>query len=265
MSGAPAAEIRRWSWRPWVLVSLLVLSLEVSLVYVLSWRPTGNEPPAVRRIPLQVLADAGEAARLWRREWIPDAARLAVPGPGGFTGDLWRHPPKVSLAWPEPEEPPHWLEAPLGGGSNLVRFSLDSPLRLRRVVRHPPPTPTVFAAAPAALPPASRLEVQGELAGRTVLEAPRPPVWTLDDVLETTVVQVLVDERGLVLSAVALPPGSGLAEADARAVELARQVRFAPLPEGQRRLQWGRLVFHWGTQPASASTNAPPAAVSTAP
>lgn len=259
MNPIPAAEVRRRHWRPWLLVSLLVLSLQVSLLFVLSWRPAQIPPSPPRPIPLRVLAEGG-AMRLWRREWIPDAARLAVPGPGGFTGDLWRELPQVSLAWPEAEEPPHWLEAPLRGGSNLIRFTLDSPLRLRRVVRHPPPAPTVFKPARTALPPASRIEVQGELAERTVIEAPRPPVWTLDDVLDATVVQVLVDERGLVLSAVALPPGCGLAEADARAVELARRVRFAPLPEGQRRLQWGRLLFHWGTQPATAPTNAPPAA-----
>ncbi len=68
-------------------------------------------------------------------------------------------------------------------------------------------------------------------------------------------VQVLVDTAGNVVSTVLLPPDSGFAaadqydQADQRALELARALRFTPSP----RLTVGRLIFNWHTVPVTTT------------
>jgi len=71
---------------------------------------------------------------------------------------------------------------------------------------------------------------------------------------------VLVDARGNTVSR-ALLSGSGLVEADRRALELARTARFAPAESGapgrlnqHEQLTLGALIFEWQTLPP---TNAP--------
>jgi len=95
------------------------------------------------------------------------------------------------------------------------------------------------------------------------------------------VVQVLVDAAGNVISAALLPPENLLQpsavresvepsavrdpDADARAVELARNARFAPLSPNAGsvasnllgRLAVGQLIFNWQAVPVT-NTNASP-------
>ena len=80
------------------------------------------------------------------------------------------------------------------------------------------------------------------------------PVWTNAHLLAATVVQVLVNSQGRVLSATLEPPGSGLSAADQVGLRLVRQARFLS-PPGQPMsspLHWGRVEFVWHTV-ASAS------------
>jgi len=74
------------------------------------------------------------------------------------------------------------------------------------------------------------------------------------DLLTNTVVQVLVDADGNVVSPALLPPGSGDSRADQRALEVARTARFQPLRGSSPALTVGVLVFEWRTV---ALTNAP--------
>jgi hypothetical protein len=82
------------------------------------------------------------------------------------------------------------------------------------------------------------------------------PSWPYADVIAPSRVQVLVNGAGEVVSAVLLPsdiPGEVQdADADQRALELARAARFATAPG----LTVGRLIFDWCTV-APAATNAP--------
>jgi TonB family protein len=87
------------------------------------------------------------------------------------------------------------------------------------------------------------------LAGWQVTLRERLPVWTNSQLLAATVVQVLVDEQGGVMSATVKPPGSGLAAADQEALRLARALRFErvqPL-EGATKPVWGDVEFVWLT------------------
>jgi len=95
--------------------------------------------------------------------------------------------------------------------------------------------------------------------------------WPYADIISPSVVQVLVDAAGNVVSAVLLPSENSLeatasrdADADQCAVELARTARFAPLWPGAGsvesspsiRLAVGRFIFNWQSVPPPA-TNPP--------
>lgn len=82
------------------------------------------------------------------------------------------------------------------------------------------------------------------------------PAWTNTQLLASTVVQVLVNPQGQVLSATLEPPGSGLPAADQEALRLVRQARFVTPPDQpvSTPLHWGRVEFVWHTvAPASES------------
>ncbi|HEY1662723.1 MAG TPA: hypothetical protein VGI03_09920 [Verrucomicrobiae bacterium] len=99
---------------------------------------------------------------------------------------------------------------------------------------------------------ASTLRVDGDLARRPWIAAPRLPLWIDNDVLQPAVVQVLVNPEGDVASEVLLPPGSGLDAADQKALEIARGLHFVRAAHPT----FGNLTFNWQTAPAP-ETNAP--------
>ena len=103
----------------------------------------------------------------------------------------------------------------------------------------------------------STLRIEGDLARRPLLTPMKLPSWPYADVIAPSKVQVLVNAAGEVVSAVLLPSdNSGEvhdADADQRALELARAARFAPASD----LTIGKLIFNWCTVPPPA-TNAPP-------
>ena len=104
----------------------------------------------------------------------------------------------------------------------------------------------------------SALVVEGDIAQRPLLNPVKLPSLPYHDVIAPSQVQVWVDPAGNVISTVLLPADNALeaaghyAEADRRALDLARAARFAPGP----RLTLGRLVFNWHTVPMTG-TNEP--------
>lgn len=259
-------EPGRWNLRRWGLVVLLILTIEVSLVAMLSWRPGETLPAVPRQAALRFVTDPALERRLRDLDWMPDPARFAAPGRRGFTASLWRPAPLPELPWLPRSDPPRWLEQPLEGDAGLTTFTIESPRRLPRVGNYPAPVLQLRPIEGPPLPSHSWLKVEGDLAGRTVVAVGTLPVWPLEDVLPPSIVQVVVGPEGSVLSATLQPPGCGLAAADNQALELARSIRFEALPVNQSGLAWGRLVFRWATVPPPAtddtatntSTNTPP-------
>ena len=95
------------------------------------------------------------------------------------------------------------------------------------------------------------MQISGELAQRPLLSQVELPSIPVNDVIPPSKVQALVDTAGNVASAVLLE-SSKLDTADQRALQIARNLRFAPAP----RLMFGEITFTWHTVPV-ASTNAP--------
>ena len=80
--------------------------------------------------------------------------------------------------------------------------------------------------------------------------------WESSELVSNSVVQVLVDAPGRIISAVLLTPGGGATQrkADAQALELARVAQFEPVAAAA--LSVGTIIFEWQTLPVPA-TNAP--------
>jgi hypothetical protein len=142
-------------------------------------------------------------------------------------------------------------------GAALVRHVETNPPMLHTFEPIAPPLTAVllpveneFSREPA------RLRVIGNLAGRPVRNAPASlPLQPVPEgvVLTNTVVQVLVEPRGQVVSAVLIPPGSGVKATDQNALQFARNLRFQAVDPAATATV-GRLIFEWQPLPA---TNAP--------
>ncbi len=104
-------------------------------------------------------------------------------------------------------------------------------------------------------------EPQGKLLGNSALRVREQlrhfclehnyalPEWTNSQILNPTVVQVLLDSDAAVLAASTLPPGSGFNVADQNALRMPRSLRFrVASTETHPSLSWGLLEFVWHTK-----------------
>jgi len=259
---AVPVEPRRWPRRRWGSSILLVLVLQALLIFLLEdrSRPGPRRPDFAPQIQLSANAPADLFA-------LYNPTLFALPQREAFSGDGWlKRIPALEFSPADWSEPPRWLPLSadqLGAGfEDFLRASSSPPFPTLVAVEPDLYTPVLFPTQPVST--ASTLRIEGDLAGRRLLSGPALPVWTNTDVLTNTVVQLLVDEQGNTFSAVLLLR-SGLAEADAYALDTARTARFnavAPAGPGQAEapvpaLTPGRMIFRWQTRFAK-STNSPP-------
>lgn len=199
---------------------------------------------------------------------LTDPTLLALGGARSF-GAIWLEPaplPPLNADW---RQAPRWLVLEAGLlGSGFVEYARSNAAPVHGLVFRPPPrdlgtSPTV---TPAPVRTASALRVTGRLSDRPLRTAPDLPSWPAPDVLPPSEVRVVVDARGVVISAI-LQSGSGLAAADQYALQTARQLRFKPLPPGESNgsLTLGQLTFDWRAEelPATDSGTTSPTPSST--
>lgn len=182
-----------------------------------------------------------------------DPTVFTLPSEHGFSGQAW-------LRLPEQHEPPGETEAPallpldaalLGTNIPLLTPAKTSlPFSLADT-RGPELEPWPVFLAPELFRTQSVFEIQGGLAGR-LLNAPAIlPAWPSAQLLTNSVVQIAVNPTGQVIAA-RLLARSRSAEADSNALDLARRLRFQPVPSPAP--VWGKAVFEWQTvEPANAS------------
>jgi TonB family protein len=108
----------------------------------------------------------------------------------------------------------------------------------------------------------SVVQIEGDLAGRSLLSLPPLPIQQHNDILTNSIVQAGVNPSGYPESA-RLLSGSGSKKADQAALAMAKAARFAPLPGllapgavDRADLTWGKLIFQWFTV-EWAQTNKP--------
>ena len=246
-----------WTRRRWLTLVAAVFAAQVIVIYLLGEKhfPT---PVAVTNAPQLTLADGPSDLIA-----LGDPTLFALPHAGDFAPAFWGQPPTTppaSFPRVEPVLPP--LLAAENLGTMFIRFMQTNVFASPQNDFKPPPK---FSEPVVPLLPMfagnSSLRVEGDLAGRELLKPALLTNWPYSDVITPSQVQVLVDADGGVLSAILLPPDNPADaaghydDADQRALEIARGLRFAPAAG----LAGGRLIFNWRTVPPSA-TNPPSAA-----
>lgn len=267
--------IPRWTWRRWLTLIAIVFAAHVALIFIFGARKPVSRLSA-KFIPSLTLANELPGGLLA----LNDATLFALPDGNGFAGPMWLELPlSATFQKQNWNEEPRWLAAsdPLsvsafGAGFNhLMQTNRFADFRLEYDLS--PPLAVQVVPPPSALMPPSRLQIQGEIANRPLVSPLDLPSWPETDVIAPSVVQVLVDAAGEVVSAVLLPPentsefseGSAARDpaADRCAVQLARAARFTPLTPRAAgvglnpgsRLALGRLIFNWQTVPVTTNAN----------
>ncbi len=259
MTSVPV-DPQQWSAGRWWTVILVVFALHLLLIVWLEDRSPGmSRKPAAT--PAFRLSDGRMA------EWLAteDPTLFALPNRHGFSGEAWLTPHSPQF------HPAEWSGAartlPLDSeqlGTRFLEFVHTNAPGSFPILGGLKPDVAVPEPFPIGPPPgASRLRIEGELAGRRLLAPLQLPALTNTDLLINSVVQLVVDARGRTVSAVLLPPGSVLNEADQRALDLAKGARFEARDTGGARftnpsagLSIGTMIFEW--QPVlAASSNAP--------
>lgn len=248
---AAMAQLESAPRHRWLLWAAVILTVQVGFIFWLGTR----DPIAVRvshatpPITLAAEYDSGLGA-------LSDPTLFALPHAEGFSGTARRLTPRVGYVAAVWSEPMRWLELPAEKlGSSFRQLVAENPPPLALSEKTVPRlSPLEFPADFFPLPTQTTLRFEGELAGRELLAPVALKSWPVADVLAASEVRVLVDTAGKVVSALLLA-SCGLAEADQRAVEVARAARFVPLAAGEpeRRpaafanVAAGKMIFQWHT------------------
>lgn len=236
-----------WTRNKFLFVIAFALALHIALIFVLGTKKQLT-PRAVANVPhLQLAGVENEIIALG------DPTLFARPNAHDFVTAFWQRTPAVrqpSFHW---TEAPHYLvPVPEMFGADFREFMQASRLPERPPDFKPAPRPSELAIAfREPLPQKTTLSIAGELSQRRLLNQIELPSIAINDVIAPSKVQALVDPAGNVASAVLLESSTS-GKADQRALQLTRNLRFAPAP----RLMFGEISFTWHTVPV-ISTNEP--------
>ncbi len=257
---ASAESLDTWTRRQWMRVIGIILAVQLVLVFAFSQRslpaPRSDESlTTVKLAPemnaLQAVASLGG---------VPDPTLFALMNRQGFSARTWMDFTFFQHSLNDWQEPVRWL-AP-----DATRFGQDFSRSVQSVEINRPliedkpapraDTPEVFADISMHR---STVELSAELQARTLVSALVLPPQTHNDILTNSIVQVVVNPAGNVLSA-RLVRGSGSKKADQAAVEIASHARFELVrpPESARlnplsAMNVGDLIFRWHTLPLVVS------------
>jgi TonB family protein len=249
-ANSPALELTTpqpnhgWSPTRWLAVITLIFGTHVALIYLSGEKKQVN-PRAVTNVPKLKIADNSDELIA-----LNDPTLFVLPHQRDFANAVWLETPPVNPPTFRWTESPRWLPLPAENlGAAFQQFMRTNYFARPPLDFKPSPkfsTPVLPVKTP--LAQNSMLQIVGKLAQRRLLNEINPPSLPDNDVIAPSVVQVLVDTAGNVVSAVLLTP-SGLDAADQRALTLARTARFAPSAS----LTIGRMIFTWHTVPPNAS------------
>jgi TonB family protein len=233
---------------------LLILAAQTGFIFLLGARHPVT--PRAPDFPPPVTLAPGFNPQLAA---LLDPTLFALPHLHAFSGEalaLAPHTNYVSTDWTEPFSPLPLPVEQLGQSfRELSADTVSAPLSVAEKIE-PQTPPTGKLADALGLPAASSLRIEGGVVGRALLTPMELPSWPDTDVLMPTVVRVIVDAAGNVISAVPVA-SCGRSDADDKAMALARAARFEPLPGAetnrldhpQAGLGWGRLIFQWHVVP----------------
>lgn len=237
----------------WFWVGLVFLA-HVAIVWLLGERPV---PPASEENHFRTVLAENIAPLVARLPDYDDPQIFALPSPRGFSGAGWLRMAPARHEFHEWSDEQRWLPLPMEqlGRTfmNYVRLLTEPAPSIPRK-SEPIWQPLVADLALDWVPARSRIRLEEPLAKRLKGALPTPPVLEHKEVLRSSVVELIIDERGRVFAA-SLVAESGWPAADGAALDLARQLQFQSRPEGV--LTRGRMTVDWQVLPP---TNHLPAA-----
>lgn len=259
MTSASAAP-SRWRASRWGSFAVLVLTFQVFLIFWLG-EQASVPPRRVAATPTYYLID--DSSNQWLA--LQDPTLFALPHREGFSGTNWLGVDWVDFKAKDWPEPPRWYPLPWQElGAAFQGFVAHSEVSHLPTLNLPAPewtAPDVVPALPITQP--SSLRIEGPLAGRRLLSDFKLPPQPGTDLLTNSIVQLVVDARGNIFSAVLLPNGGSRdpdqSRADQYALNLARHARFEAVPttdDSVGGITFGTMVFQWQTVPKT-STNSP--------
>jgi len=260
-TNAASAPPKGWTVRDWIHAVIATMILQVAIVLVVARRPVAVPPRPAFATAIRLVTDA-EWKKMGDLLAVSDPALFALPNLHGYSGASWLRYPLMQNTTLERTESPRWLEL---DRSKLARDFVQyvSSNQLPSVLMVDAPVPSTGPFTPAfrsdAVAQASRFQIVGVLASRTLLNPPELPSWSHTEILSNTVIRAVVDDAGWNFSAT-LVTRSGLPAADEYAIRLVQSARFRPLPKSKDtsgEFAWGNFIFLWHTRPVLA-TNAPP-------
>lgn len=273
LPATPPGEPVRWTGRRWVYTAGALFAFQIVLICYFAEGP----PTAARVLPfsthIHLVTDSGSIHRLNEASTFGDPTLFALPHPHGFSGAAWLSFERAQHRLHDWTEPPRWLDLEQDWlARTFARFVSTNTSDPLLIADKPLPGLTGYRLdiPGERMPTNSSITVQGSLAGRPILRPPELPSWPHSDVLEPTVIEIVVDAEGRVFAR-ALLEVSGLPEADEYALQAAAQLQFQSdnvhpsAAFAPARLTWGQLVFRWHTLPVSSATTDPPAAPGVAP
>jgi hypothetical protein len=249
-----------WSRSRWFVAILAVFIVQAGLLFAFHSR-TPIVPPAPSPVPALGFGTGVEEILA-----LNDPTLFLLPHREGFSGEAWLKTSRLefqSVDWSERPRLLTWTGRPPGEdfGNSIQSNALTGFQPF--TIPEPELEPEYSAAEPISTNSTFRLE--GALKNRRLLTPFTLRSWPNKDLLANSVVQVQVDARGDIFSAVLLaPPASQRSDADLLALELATHARFEPVqPAGPGRIKSsapeltaGTIIFEWQTLPLPA-TNAP--------
>lgn len=275
MSAVPShPPVHKWTWTFWLTAIAAVFLVHVALISIFGAHKMPAPPGPAKDTPSLALAAGPGADSLV----LNDATLFALPGRDGFAGLMWAAVPPLNFHRLDWTEDPHWLAAtnslPVRElGTVFNRFVQTNHIAgVHLEFDLPPPPAAPIAAMEPPMARESSMQAEGGVAGRKWLNPVHLPSWPFNDVIAPSVVQVLVDGEGDVVSATLLPqdddeetPPVRDPEADQKALEIARTMRFAPLPatgestqaEPMANFSVGRVIFNWQAAPKTTTKGAP--------
>ncbi len=239
-NGQPQPD-KGWSRARLLRMVAVVFIAHVVLIYIFGAR----KPITVREVKDVPQLEIAAAQNEWLA--LDDPALFALPHADPFTAP---YHVTNSFRW---SSAPYWLSLTDIRAVTLSDLAQTNQFAMTRLDLKPPTTLDVPATQfGPEFAQASTVRLDSDLAGRQWITAPRLPLWIDNDVLLPSIVQVLVNSEGDVVSDVLLPPGSGLDVADQKALEVARGLHFTHASDST----FGEMIFNWRTVPAP-ETNPP--------
>ncbi len=247
LDGPPPPD-EGWTRNKFLIVLAFVLTFHVALI-VLFETKRQILPRVVSHVPHLELADPADELIS-----LGDPTLLARANAHDLVSAFWRRMPAIKqpdFNWTE--SPRYLAPAPENFGAAFREYVQNSRPVFPMNFKPEPGLTAPEAPLENVMPQATTMQISGELRQRPLLHMVELPSPQYNDVLAPTTVQALVDMAGNVASAIVLKPSGGK-DADQLALQLTRNLRFAPAP----RLMFGELSFAWHSVPANSdATNAP--------